>query len=283
MKIQHFFDKQTATFCYIVIDEETNKCAIVDSVLGFDIFSGKTSTKFADELISFIFNNNLEVEWLLETHVHADHITASHYLKEKIGGKIAIGENVKEVIKFWAPIFNAEDEILNGSQFDYLFKNHEVFSIGNLKVRVIETPGHTPACITYLIEDCAFVGDTIFMPHLGTARTDFPGASAKTLYNSIQKLLSLPDETKIFVGHDYPQEGEDLRFFCTVLEQKEQNILVNNNISEEEYISIRTKRDEGKEVPKLLLPSIQVNLRAGNFAKAEENGVQYIKIPINKI
>lgn len=280
MKIQHFFDKQTATFCYIVIDEKTNKCAIIDSVLGFDIFSGKVSTKFADQLISYISENNLRVEWILETHVHADHLTASSYLKKKIGGKIAIGEKITEVIKFWAPIFNIEDD---SSKFDYLFKDNEIFSIGNLEVKAIETPGHTPACITYLIEDCAFVGDTIFMPQLGTARTDFPGASAETLYNSIQKLLSLPNETRILVGHDYPKEGEELKFSCTVLEQKEHNILVNKNISQDEYVKNRNKRDEGKEVPKLLLPALQVNLQAGNFSKAEENDVQYIKIPINKI
>lgn len=284
MKIQHFYDQDTATFTYVLSDDVTNKCAIIDSVLGYDIFSGRTLSAPADVVIDYINSENLHVEWILETHVHADHLTASNYIKEKLGGKIAIGENIKEVIEFWAPIFNSKkDAALDESQFDHLFKNEETFLIGNLKVKVINTPGHTPACVSYLVEDCVFAGDTIFTPKMGTARTDFPGGSARTLYHSIQSLLTLPNETRIFVGHDYPEEGVNPQFLCTVLEQKEHNILINKNIAEESYVEMRNKRDVGKAVPKLLLPSIQVNIKAGKFSAAEENGVQYIKIPLNKI
>lgn len=284
MKIQHFYDNDTANFTYIVSDEDTRKCAIIDSVLNYDIFSGRTSTSSADEIIYYIKKNNLTVEWILETHAHADHLTASNYLKEKLGGKIAIGENIKTVLEFWVPVFNSiKDTPLSGSQFDHLFKDGETFFIGNLEVNVMHTPGHTPSCVSYLIRDVIFVGDTIFMPNLGTARTDFPGGSAKTLYNSIQKILSLPNETKIYIGHDYPEQNRQPQFLCTVLQQKKYNILVNENISEKEYIETRNKRDVGKAVPKLLLPSLQINLRAGKFSEPEENGERYIKIPLNKI
>ncbi len=284
MKIQHFYDKDTSTFTYVISDDDTNKCAIIDSVMGYDIFSGKTSNSPADLVINYVAKHNLKVEWILETHAHADHLTASNYIKEKLGGKIAIGENIKEVIKFWAPVFNTiKDTPLDGSQFDHLFKDGEKFSIGNLEVITMFTPGHTPACLSYLVEDCVFVGDAIFTPKMGTARTDFPGGSAKTLYHSIQKLLSLPNETKIFVGHDYPKEGEEPQFLCTVLDQKKNNILINENVSEAQYVEARNKRDIGKAVPKLLLPSMQVNIRAGKFGLAEDNQVKYIKIPLNKI
>lgn len=284
MKIQHFYDLDTATFTYILSDSETNKCAIIDSVMGYDISSGRTSNAPADLVINYVSENNLTVEWILETHAHADHLTASHYLQEKLGGKIAIGENIKEVIKFWVPIFNsAKSTPLDGSSFDHLFADGEKFLIGKLEVKVIHTPGHTPACVSYLVEDCIFVGDTIFTPRMGTARTDFPGGSAKTLYNSIQKLLALPDETRIFIGHDYPETGKEPQFLCTVLEQKKGNILINENVSEEKYVEVRNKRDVGKAVPKLLLPSIQVNIRAGKFEAAEGNGISYIKIPLNII
>jgi glyoxylase-like metal-dependent hydrolase (beta-lactamase superfamily II) len=284
MKIQHFYDKDTATFTYVLSDDDTKKCAIIDSVMGYDIFSGKTSNAPADLVIDYVTKQNLKVEWILETHAHADHLTASNYIKEKLGGKIAIGENIKEVIKFWVPVFNTiKDTPLDGSQFDHLFKDAEKFSIGNLQVTIIFTPGHTPACASYLVEDCVFVGDTIFTPRMGTARTDFPGGSAKNLYYSIQKILSLPNETKIFVGHDYPEEGEEPQFLCTVLDQKKHNILINETVSEAQYVEIRNKRDVGKAVPKLLLPSIQVNIRAGKFGLAEGNEVKYIKIPLNKI
>ncbi|MBL0317961.1 MAG: MBL fold metallo-hydrolase [Alphaproteobacteria bacterium] len=284
MKIEHFFDKDTATFTYVVSDPKTSKCAIIDSVLDYDMHAGKTTTVSADKVIAYVCENNLTVEWILETHVHADHLTASHYLREKLGGKIGIGEHIKEVLKFWVPLFNtSHDTSLDGSQFDHLFKDGEVFSIGTIEVKVMHTPGHTPACLTYLIEDAAFVGDTIFMPYVGTARTDFPGGSAQTLYHSIQKLLSLPESTRIFTCHDYPPQGQPEGYVSTVADQKTKNSMVHDGVSETEYVVARNAKDKGKAVPRLLLPSIQVNLRAGDFGKAENNGVQYIKIPLNKM
>lgn len=284
MKIEHFFDKDTATFTYVVSDPKTSKCAIIDSVLDYDMNAGKTTTVSADKVIAHVRENNLTVEWILETHAHADHLTASHYLREKLGGKIGIGEHIKEVLKFWVPLFNtAHDTSLDGSQFDHLFNDGEVFSIGTIEVKVMHTPGHTPACLTYLIEDAAFVGDTIFMPYVGTARTDFPGGSAKTLYQSIQKLLALPEATRIFTCHDYPPEGQSEGFLSTVADQKSKNSMVHDGVSEAEYVAARNTKDKGKAVPRLLLPSIQVNLRAGDLGKAENNGVQYIKIPLNRI
>ena len=282
MKIQHFYDQETATFTYIVIDEKTQKCAIIDSVLDFDITSGRASTKQANLIIDYVKTQNLQLEWILETHIHADHLSASQYLKEKLGGKIAIGEKITEVIKFWTPIFNSSQDT-NITQFDKLFNDNEKFFIGTIEAKIIYTPGHTPACATYLIEDCAFVGDVIFTPQNGTGRTDFPGGSAKDSYDSIQKLLKLPDETRIFVGHDYPVEGQQQQHLCTVLEQKKSNILINEKISEENYILERNQRDIGKKVPKLLLPALQFNMRAGSFGEPENNSTFYIKIPINKI
>lgn len=284
MKIENFFDKDTATFTYIVSDEKTNKCAIIDSVLNYDMSAGKTSTTSADKIISYVKENNLEVEWILETHAHADHLTASHYLKQKLDGKIGIGEHIKDVLEFWVPLFNnSNDTKLDGSQFDHLFKDGEKFSIGSLEVDVMHTPGHTPACLSYIIGNSVFVGDTIFMPYVGTARTDFPGGSAKTLYRSIQKLLSLPDDTKIYTCHDYPPKGKNVGYVSTVKEQKENNIMVHQSVSENDYVKARNAKDKGNSVPRLLLPSIQVNLRAGNLGEPENNGIQYIKIPLNKL
>jgi glyoxylase-like metal-dependent hydrolase (beta-lactamase superfamily II) len=282
MKIQHFYDSITATFTYIVSDEKTNKCAIIDSVMDFDFSAGKISYESCQKIIDFVKENDLEVEWILETHAHADHLTGSSYLQEKLGGKIAIGEKITEVLKYWVPVFNtANDTALDGSQFDHLFKDGEKFKIGELEVKVIHTPGHTPACVTYLIEDCAFVGDTIFTPKMGTARTDFPGGSAATLFDSIKKLYALGDDIRIFFGHDYPENGAEPRFVCSVGEQKRDNILVNEKITKEQYVETRTKRDVGKAVPKLLLPSIQVNLRTGKLGEIESNSKQYIKIPLS--
>lgn len=284
MNIHHLFDPDTATFTYIVSDEETNKCAIIDPVLDYDMHDGKTSTSSAEKVIAYVKENNLEVEWILETHAHADHLTGSHYLKEKLGGKIGIGEHIKEVLKFWVPVFNtANDTPLDGSQFDHLFKDGEVFKIGSTQVKVMHTPGHTPACASYLIEDSVFVGDTIFMPYVGTARTDFPGGSAEILYQSIQKILSLPEGTKIYTCHDYPPEGREPSGMSTVAEQKAENAMVHDGVSQQEYIAAREAKDKGKAVPRLLLPSIQVNLRAGDLGKPEDNNIQYIKIPLNKL
>ncbi len=284
MKIEHFFDKDTATFTYVVSDPKTSKCVIIDSVLDYDMNAGKTTTVSADKVIAYVKEQGLSVEWILETHVHADHLTASHYLKEKLGGKIGIGEHIKEVLKFWVPLFNtAHDTPLDGSQFDHLFQDGESFRIGLIDVKVMHTPGHTPACLTYLMEDAAFVGDTIFMPYVGTARTDFPGGSAQTLYHSIQKLLSLPENTRIFTCHDYPPQGQSENYVSTVAEQKAKNSMVHDGVSEAEYVAARNAKDVGKAVPRLLLPSIQVNLRAGGLGEPENNSVQYIKIPLNKL
>lgn len=284
MYIQHFFDADTATFTYVVSDPATRKCAIIDSVLDYDMASGRTSTVSADKVIAYVQEQGLTVEWILETHAHADHLTASHYLKEKLGGKIGIGEHIREVLAFWVPVFNtAHDTPLDGSQFDHLFKEGESFTIGTIPVQVWETPGHTPACICYVMEGAVFVGDTVFMPYVGTARTDFPGGSARTLYHSIQRLFSLPDTTRIFVGHDYPPQGEPEKPFSTVAEEKQGNVLVHQGVQEEDYVQQRQSRDKGKAVPRLLLPALQVNLRAGCLGVAEGNGIQYIKIPLNKL
>lgn len=284
INIKTFFDHDTATFTHVVTDPSTQKCAIIDSVLNYDQYSGRTNTKSVEQVISYINEEKLSVEWILDTHIHADHITASHYLREKLGGKIGIGAKIKDVLALWVPIFNTnKDTPLDASQFDHLFEDGGVFKLGNIDVKVIHTPGHTPACSSYLIEDAIFVGDTIFMPDIGTARTDFPGGSAATLYDSVKKILSLPDETRIFMCHDYPPEGRDVAWLATVKEQKEKNILLHSGISKEDYVAMRNKRDEGKAVPKLLLPSIQANLRAGTFGEPEDNKVRYIKIPVDKI
>lgn len=282
LDVKFFFDKQTATFTYIVFDASTKKAAVIDSVLNYDQFSGKSNTSSADEIITYINHNHLTLEWILETHLHADHLTAAHYIREQLGGKIGIGSRIKDALNLWVPLFNtAHDTPVDASQFDVLFEDNASFKIGDLNVTVLHTPGHTPTCSCYLIEDAIFVGDTIFMPDVGTARTDFPGGSASALYDSIQRILSLPDETRIFTCHDYPPEGREVGCLSTVKTQKESNILINKTVSKEQYVAARNKRDIGKEVPKLLFPSLQVNLRAGTFGKAENNGRQYIKIPVN--
>lgn len=284
MHVHHFFDTDSATFTYVVSDPETKKCAIIDSVLNYDMFSGNTTTVSNDQVIAYVNEQNLSVDWILETHAHADHLSGSHYLRERLGGKIGIGEHIKDVLQFWVPLFNTtNDTPLDGSQFDHLFKDGELFSIGSIEVKVMYTPGHTPACVTYLMGDAAFVGDTIFMPYVGTARTDFPGGSAKRLYRSIQKLLALPENTHLFTCHDYPPPGQSAACLSTVAQQKAKNSMVRDGVSEAEYVAARNAKDVGKAVPRLLLPSIQVNLRAGDLGKAENNGVQYIKIPLNKL
>ena len=284
INIKTFFDPDTATFTHVVSDPSTQKSAIIDSVLDYDLYSGRTKTNSADQVMAYINEEKLSVEWILETHIHADHITASHYLKEKLGGKIGIGSKIKDVLALWVPIFNTnKDTNLDASQFDHLFEDGEVFKLGNIDVTVLHTPGHTPACSSYLMEDAVFIGDTIFMPDIGTARTDFPGGSAEILYDSVKKILSLPHETRIFMCHDYPPEGRNVTWVSSVKEQKEKNILIHNGISKQEYVTARNQRDYGKTVPKLLLPSIQANLRAGTFGEPEDNNIRYIKIPIDKI
>ncbi len=280
MKIQNFYDKDTATFTYVVSDTETQKCAVIDSVLNYDMHAGRTSTTSADEVINYIRTNNLELEWILETHIHADHLTAAAYLQEKFPqAKIAIGEKIVEVQKYWVDFFDIANEAkTDGSQFDKLFKAGEKFKIGSLNCEVIYTPGHTPACYCYKIDDAIFVGDLIFMPDVGSARCDFPGGNAREAFFSLQKILSHKDETKLYTAHDYPPQNRQLSCFATVFEQKERNVLINKNVDEEEFVKNRQERDSGKPVPKLLLPSIQFNIRAG---KIDDDF--FIKIPVNKI
>jgi glyoxylase-like metal-dependent hydrolase (beta-lactamase superfamily II) len=276
MKIEIFYDAvRTKTASFILIDEASNKCAVIDSVLDYDQNAGKTFTESADKIIDFIKKQNLELEWILETHIHADHLTASHYIKSKLGGKTAMGENIKKVLEYWVPIFE-EDIPIDGSQFDYLFKDGEEFKIGNLKAKVIFTAGHTPACASYYIEGCIFSGDTIFSYNVGTARTDFPGGSSVELYNSIQKLYKLLDETKLYVGHDYPQDTSKPVIETTIGEQKRRNILLNEKTTLEEFVEKREARQKSLPVPTLLFPALFVNLMAGRVPK-------FIKIPVNMI
>ncbi|NLJ51076.1 MAG: MBL fold metallo-hydrolase [Alcaligenaceae bacterium] len=285
MNVHEFFHEDTYTYSYVVSDPATKKAAIIDSVLDYDAAAGRTSTESVDQLIAYIREQSLEVEWLLETHIHADHLSAAPYLKENVGGRIAIGEYITTVQDVFGDLFNAESGFLrDGSQFDQIFKDGESFNIGELNARVIHTPGHTPACLSYVIEDAVFVGDTLFMPDYGTARCDFPGGDAATLYRSIQKLFELPDETVVYLCHDYKAEGRDyFEFKTTIKQQREHNIHVGGGISEEDFVKMRTARDATLGMPKLILPSVQLNMRAGEFPPAEDNGTTYFKIPINKL
>ena len=282
LSVQSFFDENTQTVTYVVTDKATCSAAIIDPVLDFDPTSGKLSSVNADEVIAFLDDNNLRLEWILETHAHADHITAANYIKEKRGGKIGVGEHIKKVQTTFKKTFNLNNEFpCDGSQFDFLFEDGEIISLGHLDIHVMHTPGHTPACVSYIIEDAVFVGDTIFMPDFGTARADFPMGSAKTLYQSIQKILSLPDQTRIFVGHDYKSPTrDDYAWETTVLQEKRNNIHVKLGTSQSEFVNLRESRDANLPVPKLLLPSIQLNIRAGNLPIAETNGVSYLKLPL---
>ncbi len=282
-EVTTFFDEYTFTASYVVKDPNSNKVAIIDSVLDFDYASGHTDTKSADKIIAFIKENGLEVDWILETHVHADHLSAAPYLQEKLGGKIGIGDHITIVQNTFGKIFNAGTEFQrDGSQFDALFKEGDSFHIGQMRADVLHTPGHTPACLTYVIGDAAFVGDTLFMPDFGTARCDFPGGSAEVMWESIQKILSLPDETRIFVGHDYKAPGRDyFAWESTVKEEKEKNIHVGGGKTKEDFIRMRTERDKQLAMPRLIIPSIQVNMRAGHMPPAEDNGTVYLKVPVN--
>ena len=283
--VRSYFDVKTNAACYILKDPESNACAVVDSILDFDMASGTTHTAHADMLINEIKKNSWKLEWIIETHVHADHLSAAPYLSQKIGGKIAIGSNINAVQKVFGKIFNAGTEFqMDGSQFDRLFEDGDSFYVGQMEVEVMHTPGHTPACVTYVVGDSAFIGDTLFMPDFGTARADFPGGSATNLYRSIQRILSLPDDTRLFLCHDYKAPGRDE--FCwetTVAEEKLNNIHVGGGKSEEEFVSFRTARDEQLNMPKLIIPSIQVNMRAGKLPPAEDNGTVYLKVPLNAL
>ena len=280
-----YFDETTNAACYILKDPSSNSCAVIDSILDFDLAAGRVTTKHADMLIRDIQAKGLDLEWIIETHVHADHLSAAPYLAQQLGGKIAIGSNIGTVQEVFGKIFNAGTEFqMDGSQFDRLFSDNDKFKIGSLDVKVIHTPGHTPACVTYIVGDSAFIGDTLFMPDFGTARADFPGGSAADLYNSIQKILSLPNETRLFLCHDYKAPGRDnFAWETTVKEQKETNVHVGGGKSEKEFVDFRTKRDSQLSMPKLIIPSIQTNMRAGNLPPAEDDGTQFLKIPINKL
>ena len=279
-----FFDEATNTISYVVRDPNSTSCAIVDSVLDYDPAAGRTDTASADRIIAHIRAEGLTVEWLLETHVHADHLSAAPYLQERVGGKLGIGENITVVQDTFGKIFNAGTEFeRDGSQFDALFREQDRFTIGGLAGSVLHTPGHTPACLTYVIGDAAFVGDTLFMPDFGTARCDFPGGSAEQMWDSIQKVLSLPDETRLFMCHDYGAPGrEEYRWETTVAEEKAGNVHVGAGKTREEFVRMRTERDATLGMPKLIIPSIQVNMRAGNMPPPEDNGTTYLKIPLNR-
>ncbi len=281
--IEAFFDPATFTYSYVVADPESGRCALIDSVLDYDAASGRTSTASADRIIAYVRAQGLEVEWILETHVHADHLSAAPYLKQALGGKLAIGDRITTVQSTFGKLFNAgSDFASDGRQFDHLFQDDETFAIGQLQARALHTPGHTPACMTYLIADAAFVGDTLFMPDYGTARCDFPGGDARTLYRSIHRLLSLPDATRLFMCHDYKAEGRDEFLYLTsVGEQRQRNIHIHEGISEEEFVQMRTERDATLSMPTLILPSVQINMRAGELPPAEDNGTRYLKIPLN--
>jgi len=284
-EVTAFFDEATFTVSFVVKDPNGSACAIVDSVLDFDYASGHTDTKSADEIIQYVKENNLEVQWLLESHVHADHLSAAPYIQKQVGGKIGIGDRITVVQDTFGKVFNEGTEFQrDGSQFDKLFKEGDIFHIGQMRGEVLHTPGHTPACLTYVVGDAAFVGDTLFMPDFGTARCDFPGGSSETLYNSIQKILALPDETRIFVGHDYKAPGRDeFAWETTVAEQKALNVHVGGGKSAEDFVSMRDERDANLAKPRLIIPSLQVNMRAGNMPPADEQGNVYLKVPVNKI
>ncbi len=280
-QIQSFFDEPTNTVSYLVADPDTCQAIIIDPVLDYDHKSGKLSTSSADRILDAAKAAQLEIAWLLETHAHADHLSAASYLKQRTGAPIGIGEHIKDVQAIFGPIFNLDDISGDGSEFDSLWRDGDRFSFGKQSVEVLHTPGHTPACVSYRIGDAVFVGDTLFMPDYGTARADFPGGSAHTLYRSIQRLLALPDETRLFLCHDYlPKGREHFAWETSVGDQRSQNIHVHDGISESEFVAMREKRDHSLSAPNLLLPSIQVNIRAGRLPAGESNGTRYLKLPL---
>ena len=283
-KIKGFFDEETSTISYVVYDMTSKKCAVIDSVLDFDFSSGTIDYHNAEKIISFIEKMKLDLEWLIETHVHADHLSASPYIQKKLGGKIGISEKISDIQNIFGKTFNAGTEFQrDGSQFDRLFKDNDEYKIGSIKCKVINTPGHTPACTAHVIGNSIFVGDTLFMPDLGSARADFPGGDARELYRSIQKILSYPNDTLIFVCHDYPPTSRKVEWVTTVGEQKKNNIHVKTSIGEDEFVKVREARDKTLNMPKLIIPSIQVNMRAGNLPPAEDSGDVFIKVPINSM
>ena len=281
--VKDFFHEDTNTFSYVVRDPATKACAIIDSVLDYDPASASTSTIHADKIIAYIKEQGLTVEWILETHVHADHLTAAQYLKAELGGKIAMSQKIGIVQETFGAIYHLDIKQWNAQQlFDYLFEDHESFQIGTLKAYNIPTPGHTPACLSYVIGDAVFVGDTLFMPDYGTARCDFPRGSAEQLYDSVQSLFQLPEDTRVFLCHDYlPETRESYVCESDIQTQKKQNIHIHQGISKTEFAQMRNQRDSGLSMPKLILPAIQINMKAGQFPEPEQNGVSYLKLPIN--
>lgn len=283
-QVHGIFDPRTWTVTYIVHQGVGTECAIIDSVLDYDPKSGRTTHASADKVIEYVRSNQLQTTWILETHAHADHLTAAPYLKAKLGGKTAIGDHITMVQKVFKGIFNLEPSFKpDGSQFDYLFKAEEEIKVGNLIGKTLFVPGHTPACVAYQFGDAVFVGDTLFMPDVGTARCDFPGGDAKALYQSIQQILSLPSDTRLFMCHDYPPNDRPIAFETTVAEQRAKNIHIHDGVTEADFVSMRSKRDATLEMPVLILPAVQINIRAGEFPPKEDNGVSYVKIPLNAL
>jgi len=283
--VSAFFDQATNTISYVVKDPDSDRCAIVDSVLDYDPKSGRTDHASADRIIEHVTGKKLQVEWVLETHAHADHLSAAPYLKQKLGGRSGIGAHIADVQKIFKDVFNIEKQFLpDGSQFDHLFADGEEFRIGGMTVRAMHTPGHTPACMTYIVGDTAFVGDTLFMPDFGTARADFPGGDARALYRSIHKVLALPPQTRLFMCHDYKAPGRDVYAWETTVEaERTHNVHVRDGIDEDEFVAMRNARDSTLEMPTLILPSVQVNIRAGEMPPPEDNGISYLKIPVNAL
>ena len=284
-EVSGFFDDATNTITYVVKDPTSTSCAIVDSVMDIDYAAGRITYENSDAVIDFVRKNGLTVEWLIETHVHADHLSGAPYLQKHLGGKIGIGRNIVIVQDTFGKVFNEGTEFQrDGSQFDALFDDGDTYKVGNMTCTALHTPGHTPACMTHVMGDAAFVGDTLFMPDFGTARCDFPGGSSEALYESIQKILSLPDETRIFVGHDYLPSGRDEYVWeTTVAEQKAKNVHVGGNASKEKFVEMRDARDATLDMPRLIVPSLQVNMRAGNLPPKDDKGDVFLKVPVNKL
>jgi glyoxylase-like metal-dependent hydrolase (beta-lactamase superfamily II) len=281
--VQMFFHKPTFTLSYVVKDPLSNCSVIIDPALDYDTAAARTSTRHADRILQYVSENSLEVGWILETHAHADHISAAPYLREKTGGKIAIGEGIREVQKTFRKVFNIDNLATDGSQFDRLLQDNEKLAIGKMEATVIHTPGHTNDSVSYLIGDAVFIGDTLFAPDFGSARTDFPGGDAQCLYRSIHKLFGLPDSTRVFLCHDYMPAGRELEYVHDLKEQKQKNIHINENVTEQEFVSMREARDEQLGMPGLIIPSIQMNIRAGQLPPQEDNGVAYLKVPLNQL
>ncbi len=282
-RIEPFFDPATFTYSYVVSDPQTRQCAVIDSVLDYDPASGRTSHATAQRLVDYVCEQDLKVQWLLETHVHADHLSAAPYLRQQLGGQLAIGDRITVVQDTFGKLFNAGTGFAtDGRQFDHLFHDGDTFQVGNIQARAIHTPGHTPACMTYVIGDAAFVGDTLFMPDYGTARCDFPGGDARTLYQSIQKLFALPGDTRVFMCHDYKAPGrEKFLYETTIAAEREHNVHVHAGISEDQFVAMRTARDATLSMPTLILPSVQINMRGGELPEPESNGTRYLKIPLD--